>query len=297
MTLPFAYPLPTPPATLGAAHSRGAMVGTTGAGASSWLVHDHVGGAVVVPRGLPEMPAAGTGMPGAPASSIAIPPLPAAATSAPRVAASGDGTASPPHQRSARADRQGDFTDADLAAALAPLLANAASAPADLEPMLRTTVRRALAEHNPQSRPFRQPGWLDRMGWHMRALVTSRSYEDIIFEKTHRFQVEEVYLFDLRTFAMISFASCDPARHGSARRVESTSRRSIPCSRFLRIACSSRRRSADDSHPTQRPPRSRAAASASTTKFSVPNGFTGSPSWTRYSQIFTGITPSIVDIR
>ena len=91
--------------------------------------------------------------------------------------------------------------------------------------MLRATVRRALAEFSPATRPFESPGFLDRSIWRMQALFSSRSYEDVLFEKTHRFQVEEVYLFDARSLAMVSFASCDPARHSTAKRVESAAKR------------------------------------------------------------------------
>ncbi len=92
--------------------------------------------------------------------------------------------------------------------------------------MLRATVRRALAEYSPASaRPFQPPGFLDRTIWRMQALFSSRTYEDVLFEKTNRFQVEEVYLLDAETLALVSFASCDPARHSSVKRVESSARR------------------------------------------------------------------------
>ena len=91
--------------------------------------------------------------------------------------------------------------------------------------MLRATIRRALAEYSPASRPFQPPGTLDRFIWHVQALFTSRTYEDILFEKTRRFQVDEVFLLDPSTLALISFASCDPARHASVRRVTGTVQR------------------------------------------------------------------------
>ena len=53
--------------------------------------------------------------------------------------------------------------------------------------MLRATIRRALAEYSPATRPFHPPGSVDRFLWRLQALFTSRSYEDILFEKTHRF--------------------------------------------------------------------------------------------------------------
>lgn len=94
-----------------------------------------------------------------------------------------------------------------------------------LEPMLRATIRRALAESSPGSRPFHAPGAVDRFIWHLQALFTSRTYEEIIFEKTHRFQVGEVFLVDANSLALVSFASCDPARHASPRRIESAVQR------------------------------------------------------------------------
>lgn len=91
-----------------------------------------------------------------------------------------------------------------------------------LEPMLRATIRRALAEYAPASRPFQPPRALDRFAWRVQALFTSRTYEDIFFEKTRRFRVEEIFLLDGASLALISFASCDPARHASVRRVAGT---------------------------------------------------------------------------
>ena len=127
-----------------------------------------------------------------------------------------------------------DFTDDDLRDALEPIMEQAVrkavyakenGIDTYLEPMLRATIRRALAEYAPASRPFQPPGVLDRLVWHIRALFTSRTYEEIFFEKTRRFQVEEVFLLDASTLALVSFASCDPARHASVRRVSTTAQR------------------------------------------------------------------------
>lgn len=124
-----------------------------------------------------------------------------------------------------------DFTDQDLREAFSPIVEDAVrravyakenGIDTYLEPMLRATIRRALAEYSPASRPFHAPGSFDRFIWHLQALFTSRTYEDILFEKTHRFQVEEVFLLDVASLALVSFASCDPARHSSAKRVHST---------------------------------------------------------------------------
>jgi len=94
-----------------------------------------------------------------------------------------------------------------------------------LEPLLRSTIRRALAEHSPKQSPFREPGFLDRVSWRLAALFRSRTYEEIYFEKTRRFRGEEVYLLEKIKLSMISYASSDPARHASAKRVHSTARR------------------------------------------------------------------------
>lgn len=115
----------------------------------------------------------------------------------------------------------GDFSDADLRDALLPLIGGTIS-PDGLEALLRSTLRRVLAEHSPAKHPFHGPGALDKFRWKFEALVSSRSYEEIIFEKTHRFEVDEVFVLDPRTLALISFASSDPARHASVKRVEAT---------------------------------------------------------------------------
>jgi hypothetical protein len=128
-----------------------------------------------------------------------------------------------------------DYSDADLSEALAPMMQAAVRKAvyesergridAFLEPMLRATVRRALAEYSPASRPFQAPSFIDRTVWRIQALFSSRSFEDVLFDKTHRFQVEEVYLLDAETLALVSFASCDPARHSTAKRIEGSAQR------------------------------------------------------------------------
>ncbi|MGJ8633121.1 MAG: hypothetical protein ACSHX7_04315 [Luteolibacter sp.] len=128
-----------------------------------------------------------------------------------------------------------DFTDEDLATAFAPIVQTAIrdvvftnekpNVDAMLEPMLRATVRRALAEYSPSNRPFQPPGFMDRSVWRLQALFSSQTYEDVLFEKTNRFQIEEVYLLDASTLALVSFASCDPARHSTAKRVNASAKR------------------------------------------------------------------------
>jgi hypothetical protein len=177
-------------------------------------------------------------IPGRPAASPppprATPPPPTQAPvfSAPPPAASA------PSPLWNKSSPQPDFTDDDLRDALAPLVAathgNGATTSVGaalhplLEPLIRATVRRSLAEYSPATRPFRSPGTLDRLLWRLDALFTSRSYEEIFFEKTHRFQVDEVFAIDSETLAPISHASCDPARHASATRVADTIQRIAP---------------------------------------------------------------------
>jgi hypothetical protein len=129
---------------------------------------------------------------------------------------------------------EADFTDDDLREAFGPIVEQAVRSAVFsqengmdtyLEPMLRATIRRALAEYSPSSRPFRAPRAMDRFMWHLQALFTSRTYEDILFDKTHRFQVEEVFLLDAASLALVSFASCDPARHSSVKKVVNTVQR------------------------------------------------------------------------
>jgi len=124
-------------------------------------------------------------------------------------------------------------TDDELAEAFRPLVESSLNkslySPATglqhfLEPMLRSTVRRAIAEQMDTSRQFRRIGAFDRLAWRLQALITSRSYEDIIFDRTRRYQVEEAYLLHHATGSLLSYASHDPARHASPRRVQSTIR-------------------------------------------------------------------------
>ncbi len=127
--------------------------------------------------------------------------------------------------------KEPEITHADLAKAFAPIVGHAVHSAgyskenvidAYLEPMLRATIRRALAESTPGSRPFHPPGALDRFIWHLQALFSGRTYQEILFEKIHRFQIGEVFLVDAASLALVSFASCDPARHSSPRRVQSS---------------------------------------------------------------------------
>jgi hypothetical protein len=186
------------------------------------------------------MPAAGTtGFPAAWPAPLANLPLPdtgapAKTETAPQPQPLKPINFTPPARESTPTAELPDFTDDDLRDALGPIIEQAVrkavyaqenGIDTYLEPMLRATIRRALAEYAPAARPFQPPGAFDRFIWHVQALFTSRTYEDIFFEKTRRFQVEEVFLLDSASLALVSFASCDPARHASVRRVSGTANR------------------------------------------------------------------------
>lgn len=162
-----------------------------------------------------------------------FPPSPAIVqpTSPAPIAAPATVTAAPATFTAQESPVARDFTDEDLKQAFAPIVEEAVrkavyakenGMDTYLEPMLRATIRRALAEFSPAARPFKEPRTFDRWIWHLQALFTSRTYEDILFEKTRRFQVEEVFLVDSASLALVSFASSDPARHASAKRVAAT---------------------------------------------------------------------------
>jgi len=89
-----------------------------------------------------------------------------------------------------------------------------------LEPMLRATIRRALSEQLQTVHHFGKISIFDRISWRLRALFTSRTYDDIIFERTHRYRVEEVYLLRYQSNSLISYASHDPSRHATPRKIK-----------------------------------------------------------------------------
>ncbi len=120
-------------------------------------------------------------------------------------------------------------SDAQLVEALLPVvessLEKALYAPKTglhmyLEPMLRATVRRAIAEQMQTMHHFGQISLIDRIAWRFKALFTSRTYDDIVFERTHRYRVEEVYLLRYQSNSLISYASHDPSRHSTPRKIK-----------------------------------------------------------------------------
>ncbi len=119
--------------------------------------------------------------------------------------------------------------DAQLVEALLPIvessLEKALYAPKTglhmyLEPMLRATVRRAIAEQMQTIHHFGKISIFDRFSWRLKALFTSRTFDDIVFERTHRYRVEEVYLLRYQSHSLISYASHDPSRHSTSRKIK-----------------------------------------------------------------------------
>jgi hypothetical protein len=134
-------------------------------------------------------------------------------------------------------DERPEPTDADLRDALLPLVESAVGqalyAPETgihsfLEPLLRTTVRRALAELESPEQAFGSAGLLDRMLWRLQALCTSRTYDDIVFAKTARHRIEAALLLGREALDLISYASTDPGCHASPRRVQPLLREILP---------------------------------------------------------------------
>jgi hypothetical protein len=57
------------------------------------------------------------------------------------------------------------------------------------------------------------------MAWRMKALVSSRTCDDIVFERTQRYQVEEVYLLRSESHSLISYGSHNPSHHANPRKI------------------------------------------------------------------------------
>lgn len=132
------------------------------------------------------------------------------------------------------------YTDQNLRDALRPMINDSVNkflyTPSHgihsyLEPMLRSTVRRAIAEQMDDISPFQDVSGWDKLAWKMRALFSSRSYEDVVFDYTKRYQVEEVFLLRRHTRSLISYASNDPSRHAQQKKVQGTVKKiSAQCS-------------------------------------------------------------------
>ncbi|MBB5350013.1 hypothetical protein HNR46_000234 [Haloferula luteola] len=121
-------------------------------------------------------------------------------------------------------DPEAPYTDEDLLEALSPLM-RSAHPPTPLsceewEPVLRTAFRRALAQHT--QGPFQEPDLFQKFRWRLQALFSSRSYEEVVETRSHRYHLEEVFLLDDRHFSLISHASGNLTRHLHPRRVAPT---------------------------------------------------------------------------
>ncbi len=127
-----------------------------------------------------------------------------------------------------------EYTDQDLSEALQPIINPCVNKflytptygiHTFLEPMLRSTVRRAIAEQMEDCSPFMNVSGWDKFAWKLRALLSSRTYEDIVFDHTKRYQVEEVFLLRPHTKSLISYASNDPCRHAKPSHVQGAAKR------------------------------------------------------------------------
>ena len=144
-----------------------------------------------------------------------------------------DTTPPEPARNAPQKPRPADFTDADLREALQPSIelalrrvfyADENGIDTRLEPMLRSTIRRALAEYSPLTRPFEAPGPLDRMLWRLQALFTSRTHEDRLRQNTPLPSRGSVPSGPAHPRAHL-LCQLRPARHASARRVDGTVQR------------------------------------------------------------------------
>ena len=152
-------------------------------------------------------------------------PLPFAETGTPPMPAEPDDAREPQiprHRAIPRMHMDQEYTDEDLREALAPFLSHEGGAPTtqlheDFEVMLRAAIRRALAQFSDS--PFDEPDFVQRVMWRFDALVSSRTYDEVVQEKVNRFRIEEVFLLHRPTLSMISFASVNPGRHANPHKV------------------------------------------------------------------------------
>jgi hypothetical protein len=184
-----------------------------------------VAGPMPEPKPLEELPPAALDLPPAPRNQVPFPAPAAATPDLPPIDAQPEDPSTP------------EPTDADLLDALFPLVETAVGKSlyasqgglhSYLEPMLRTTVRRAIAELDGPDQPFGAAGIFDRMIWRLQALCTSRTYDEIVFRKTARHRIEEVLLLGRDALDLISYASTDPGCHASPRRVAPLLREVLP---------------------------------------------------------------------
>jgi hypothetical protein len=77
------------------------------------------------------------------------------------------------------------------------------------EPWLRSTIRRALAEQRSLQDTVEEPGLFDRFCWRIAAFFQGGNYEQMLWENTRRFRVEEVYLLERGSGALLSYAGIE----------------------------------------------------------------------------------------
>lgn len=197
---------------------------------------------------FPEMSASVASAVGDRPSLPSLPPLPAAGVASLPAAATLPTLPSKPSLFSARhaalspakivspavfTDELPDFTDEDLTAALAPAMEQSlqqtlhqsgSCMDTHWEPWLRSTIRRALAEQRSLEDAVEEPGVFDRMCWRIGAFLRGGSYEQMLWENTKRFRVEEVYLLERGSGAFLSHAGIDELGYAPSRRVMETAR-------------------------------------------------------------------------
>lgn len=120
------------------------------------------------------------------------------------------------------------YTDDDLTAALLPIVEQSwqhslhqpsSNLETHWDPWLRTTIRRAFAEQRALVEPMIEPSFLDHIAWRFQAFFRNDCYEKLVFEKTKRFCIEEVFLLEKKQCKLLSFISNEPSRQSLKKQV------------------------------------------------------------------------------
>lgn len=123
------------------------------------------------------------------------------------------------------------YTDDDLVAVLRPVVDQSlqhsfhqagSSMETHWDPWLRTTIRRAFAQQIAHDKPASDPSFLNHLWWRLQSFFGDRYYEELVFEHTKRFRIEEVFLFEKTQRRLISFVSDDPYRQSMNKQVQRT---------------------------------------------------------------------------
>ncbi len=132
------------------------------------------------------------------------------------------------------ADELPDYTDEDLTAALAPVMEQSlqqtlhqsgSCMDTHWEPWLRSTIRRALAEQRSLQDTVDEPGLFERFCWRIAAFFQGGSYEQMLWENSKRFRVEEVYLLERGSRELLSHAGIGEPGFSQNRRILENARR------------------------------------------------------------------------